>query len=124
MYGTIIIRGGTMNKERVSKYIEIWLANLEKENIDELEQEIEMPLQELLLEGIENLYKKYSDDISFIPIERDTYSDYIISPKYNKYLLEDFLINRLLRSVLSITYRDESNSFMQSSEYDNELGKV
>ena len=113
-----------MNKERVSKYIEIWLANLEKENIDELEQEIEMPLQELLLEGIENLYKKYSDDISFIPIERDTYSDYIISPKYNKYLLEDFLINRLLRSVLSITYRDESNSFMQSSEYDNELGKV
>ena len=113
-----------MNIARASKYIKLWLANIDKENVDELEQEIEIPLHDLLLYGIENLYQKYSDSISFIPVEYDPYSDYIIAPKDNKYPLDDFLINRLLRSVQSIIYVDNSRNIIPCSSYDHDLGEI
>lgn len=113
-----------MNKERVEKYINIWLKNIEQEDLIELEKDIEMPLTSFMTEILDNLYKKYSDTISHIPVKLDSYSDYIIAPKNGVYSLEDFLLNRLLRSVSSVIYRDESNRFSPDSHYAHEFGEV
>lgn len=113
-----------MNKEHIEKYINIWLKNIRQEDLRELEKDIEMPLISFMTEILGNLYKKYSDTISYIPVNLDSYSDYIIAPKNGNYSLEDFLLNRLLRSVSSVIYRDESNKFSPDSHYAHEFGEV
>lgn len=113
-----------MNKERVEKYISVWLKNINKEGLAELENDIKMPLKTFMIEILNNLYEKYRDEISHIPVNLDRYEDYIIAPRMKMYSLENFLLNRLLRNVTSIIYRDESNSFMPESHYSHEFGEV
>lgn len=113
-----------MNKERVEKYINIWLKNINQEDLRELEKDIEMPLISFMTEILENLYAKYSDTISYISVNLDRYSDYIIAPKNGNYSLEDFLLNRLLRNVTTVIYRDESTSYRPESHYAHEWGEV
>ena len=113
-----------MNKEYVSKVIDVWLKYVQKEDLEQLEKDIEMPFKKLIIEMLENLYQKYCNDIVYIPVHLDDYSDYIIAPQDNKYALEDFLLNRLLRSVSMIIYSDESNTNFPESHYDHDFGEV
>lgn len=113
-----------MNKNRVKEYINIWLRNIELEGISELEKDIGMNISDFVVEILDNLYKKYSDIISYIPKEMDNYNNYIINSKDDIYSLEDFLLNRLLRSVTSIKYRDESQTFSPDSHYAHEFGEI
>ena len=113
-----------MNKEYVSKVIDVWLKYVQKEDLEQLEKDIEMPFKKLIIEMLENLYQKYCNDIVYIPVHLDDYSDYIIAPQDNKYALEDFLLNRLLRSVSMIIYSDESNKIFPESHYDHDFGEV
>ena len=113
-----------MNKVRAKKYIELWLKSIETYNIDELEKDIEMPLVDFLVELLNNMCEKYKDFIYWIPVDKDSYSTYIIAPKNNKYSLEDFLLNRLMRSVEMISYTDTSYHFSKLSEYDPYYGAI
>ena len=113
-----------MNKARAKKYIELWLKSIETNNIDELEKDIEMSLVDFLVELLNNMYEKYKDFIYWIPVDKDSYSTYIIVPKNNKYSLEDFFLNRLMRSVEMIEYTDTSRHLIAFSEYDPYFGKV
>ena len=113
-----------MNKVRAKKYIELWLKSIETNNIDELEKDIEMPLVDFLVELLNNMYEKYKDSIYWIPVDKDSYSTYIIAPKNNKYSLEDFFLNRLMRSVEMIKYTDTSRHLIAFSEYDPYFGMV
>ena len=113
-----------MNKVRAKKYIELWLKSIETNNIDELEKDIEMPLVDFLVELLNNMYEKHKDFIYWIPVDKDSYSTYIIAPKNNKYSLEDFFLNRLMRSVEMIEYTDTSRHLIAFSEYDPYFGKV
>ena len=60
-----------MNKERVEKYISVWLKNINKEGLAELENDIKMPLETFMVEILNNLYEKYRDEISHIPVNFD-----------------------------------------------------
>ena len=113
-----------MNKVRAKKYIELWLKSIETYNIDELEKDIGMPLVDFLVELLNNMCEKYKDFIYWIPVDKDGYSTYIIAPKNNKYSLEDFLLNRLMRSVEMISYTDTSYHFSKFSEYDPYYGAI
>lgn len=113
-----------MNRDRVCKYIDVWLRYIEKEDLEELERDIEMSFKEFVVECLDNLYKKYSDSVLYIPVKLDDYSDYVIAPKNGSYLLEDFLLNRLLRSVTRVIYRDDSYSIRPDSRYMHEFGEV
>lgn len=113
-----------MNKERVEKYIDIWLKNIRNEDLVELEKDIEMPLKLFVIEILDNEYKKYCDAVSYIPSALDSYNDYMIAPENGFYSLEDFLLNRLLRSILSVIYRDDSNTFLPDSHYAHEFEEV
>lgn len=113
-----------MNRERVEKYINVWLRYIKKEDLLELEKDINMPLQTFITDILENLYNRYISSISYIPVKFDDYSNYIIAPENDKYSLEDFLLNRLLRSVTWLLYRDMSHSFVESSDYQYEFGTV
>ncbi len=113
-----------MNKEYVSQLIDVWLKYVQKQDLEQLEKDIEMPFKNLIIEMLENLYQKYCNDIVYIPVHLDDYSNYIIAPQDDKYTLEDFLLNRLLRNISMIIYSDESNKFIQSSYYDYAFGEV
>lgn len=113
-----------MNKDKVRKYIQVWLKNIDAENIPELEKDIEMNLEDFILDIINNLYSKYSDVIDHVPVSMDDYNNYIITPTNGSYSLEDFFLNRLMRSVTSIIYRDESNTLMPDSHYDHATREV
>lgn len=113
-----------MNKEYASKLIDVWLKYVQKEDLEQLEKDIEMPFKNLIIKMLENLYQKYCNDIVYIPVHLDDYSDYIIAPQDNKYTLENFLLNRLLRSVSMIIYSDESNTIFPESHYDHDFGEV
>ena len=113
-----------MNKVRAKKYIELWLKSIETYNIDELEKDIGMPLVDFLVELLNNMCEKYKDFIYWIPVDKDSYSTYIIAPKNNKYSLEDFFLNRLMRSVEMISYTDTSYHFSKFSEYDPYYGAI
>lgn len=113
-----------MNKERVKKYVEVWLRYIKHEDFDTLEKDIEMPLESFIVDMLENLYNRYSSSISYIPVKYDNYSDYIIAPVNGKYSLEDFLLNRLLRSISTFIYRDESHTFMPDSHYQHDFGEI
>lgn len=110
-----------MNKERVKQYITICLKNIRQEDLTELEKDIEMPLVTFFTELLDNIYKKYSKAITFVPVNLDSYKDYIIAPKNVVYPSEDLLLNRLLRSVTSIIYRNESHTFSPNSHYAHEF---
>ena len=113
-----------LNKERVTRYLEVWLKYIRKEEIEELEQDINMPLIPFLVDILNNLYNKYSQVITYISATQDPYNYYIIAPTNGYYSLEDFLLNRLLRSITGLQYQDESNTFMPDSHYAHEFGEV
>lgn len=98
-----------MNKERVEKYISIWLKHIKQQDLRELEEEIEMPLAKFITEFLANQYNKYIDEVPYVPVEADDYSDYIIAPRDGVYSLEDFFLNRLLRNVLCIEYGSQGS---------------
>ncbi len=113
-----------MNRERVAKYLEIWLKYIRKEDLEELEKDINMPLVPFITDVLENLYNKYIEAIYFVPVKYDTYDSYIIAPKNGYYSLEDFLLNRLFRSVTTFIYSDESKTFRPESHYMHDFGEV
>lgn len=124
-----------MNRERVEKYIDVWRKYIREKNLIEVEAGRSFPLEQLendigislgdfIIDILENLYNRYSSSISYIPVKFDNYSDYIIAPQNGRYSLEDFLLNRLLRSINELSYCDMSRSYEESSDYQYDFGTV
>ena len=111
-----------MNIEKLKFYVDSWYNYLEKENIELLEKEIGMPFKDFIIETLNNTYNDYKDVIKFIPLGKDNCSEYIIKPQNGRYSLEDFLINRLLRNISMIEFREQI--IMSQSEYDYHFGLV
>ena len=114
--------GLVVNIERLKIIIDAWYDYLDKENIDELEKDIGMSFKDFVIQILESIYNYYIDIISYIPVESDKNSEYIIKPQNGVYSLEDFLINRLLRNISTITYSEPV--IISSSEYDHTFGSV
>jgi len=111
-----------MNIEKLKFYIDNWYEYLEKENIELLEKELGMSFKNFIIEMLNNVYNEYKDIIAFIPVDKEICSEYIIKPQNGRYSLEDFLINRLLRNISIIEFKDQY--IMSQSEYDYHLGLV
>ena len=111
-----------MNIDKLKIYIDKWYENIDKENILELERDLEMPFKEFIVQLLSNLYNKYKDIISFIPVWEDNCANYVIASQDNHYSLEDFLINRLLRNISMVNYQEQF--LLPDSHYDYTYGEV
>ena len=54
---------------------------------------------------------KYSKEFEYVTDEEDDYNKYIIKSVDGKYLLEDFLLNRLMRNLWNVTYDDSITDY-------------
>lgn len=111
-----------MNTNRLKIIIDEWYEYIDKEDLVELEQDIEMPLKDFVMQLLQNIYNHYKDTIDYVPINKDNNSEYIIKPQNGVYTLEDFLINRLLRNISEIRYQKQY--FCPQSNYDHTFGSV
>lgn len=111
-----------MNIDKLKIYIDKWYENIDKDNILELERDLEMPFKEFVVQLLSNLYNKYKDSILFISVNEDNYANYVISSQDNYYSLEDFLINRLLRNISMVNYQEQF--LLPDSHYDYTYGEV
>ena len=111
-----------MNIDKLKIYIDKWYENIDKENILELERDLEMPFKEFIVQLLSNLFNKYKDIISFIPVNEDNCANYVIASQDNHYSLEDFLINRLLRNISMVNYQEQI--LLPDSHYDYTYGEV
>lgn len=121
-----------MNEEKVRKVIQVWLKHIDKNetfglnkdetinNINGLEKDMNSSLEDLLVNVIKYVYEEYSEEIKYVPVKFDTYDKYIFKPINGAYSLEDFLLNRLLRSVESIEYTD----MCLWSEYSHDFNNI
>lgn len=107
-------------REETYRYVNLWLKHLDSEGLIELEKEIEMPLYEFATDILEETYQKYVSKVPSVSIELDNYSDYIIAPKNGSYSLDDFLLNRLLRSITEFKYINEKYTTGSSYYYHTE----
>lgn len=78
-----------MNLERINDYIDAWaqVVNVDKQ------------YAAIVKELIPKLIDKYSSIYDNITLEQDNYDKYPIKSKGEKYPIEDFFLNRLLRNV-------------------------
>lgn len=111
-----------MNNKKLKFYVDNWYEYIEKKNIELLENEIGMSFKDFVMEILNNVYDEYKDVIGYIPVTNDSCAEYIIKPKNGCYSLEDFLINRLLRNISMIEYKEQY--FMSESHYDYHFGEL
>lgn len=111
-----------MNINRLKIIIDEWYKYLDKDGVTELEKDIEIPFKDFIIQLLQNIYNYYKDVITYIPVNQDNNSEYIIKPKNGVYSLEDFLINRLLRNISLINYRKQS--LLPDSHYDRSFGEI
>lgn len=78
-----------MNIERINDYIDCWAKAVK------VPDEYVVVVKELL----PKLINKYSNLYESIYVSQDNYDKYVIKPKDDKYSMEDFFLNRLLRNV-------------------------
>ncbi len=110
-----------MNIERLKVIVDEWFKYIEKQDIEELEKDIEMPLKDFIIDLLQNMYNYYKDDIEYIPVGLDANEQYIIKPVNGRYSLEDFLINRLLRNISEVRY---ISSVIHISSYESSYGGI
>lgn len=111
-----------MNIDRLKIIIDEWYEYIIKEDLDELEKDIEMPIKDFIIQLLQNMYDYYKDTIVHVPASVDSNSEYIIKPQNGQYTLEDFLINRLLRNISIMSYKKQY--ILPESHYDRTFGEV
>lgn len=111
-----------MNKEKIRDIIDEWYKYLGKEDIEQLEKDIEMPFKEFICQVIENIYNYYKDEITYIPVSGDMNREYIFRKEDGLYSLEEFLVNRLLRNIAEVNYQVQY--MFSESHYDYTYGSV
>ena len=111
-----------MNLNRLRIIIDEWYKYIDKEDIADLEQQIEMSLKDFVMQLLQNIHNYYKDRIPYIPTSLDNNSEYIVKSERDFYSLEDFLINRLLRNISEIENREQS--ILPQSNYDYAFGSI
>lgn len=98
-----------MNIEKIKYYV------------DGYAKAIQMPEQYIptVKELMIRIIAKYEKIYPYIDVEDDNYEKYIIKPQNGKYTTEDFLLNRLMRSVLHVGLEGKSNG-----QYDVENSSI
>lgn len=96
-----------MNRERVNDYINAYAKAINLEQSDIL----------ILKEVMAKMISKYEKITPYVSVEQDSYDKYIIKPQNGKYSMEDFLLNRLMRSVWNMKYDDKLDA---TGRYDTE----
>lgn len=62
-----------------------------------------------LFKNVECIYEEYKDEISYVPVEQETYKYHILQPVNGKYSLLDFLLNRAISNIDRIYITDENS---------------
>lgn len=88
-----------MNLEKINDFIDAYSKTLQIDN----------EYTDILKELIPKLVTKYSKMFTSIPVEQDNENKYIIKPVNEKYSIEDFFLNRLMRNVLSLNIGNIGN---------------
>lgn len=96
-----------MDSELISSVIKVYLQNIEIKGRTELESYLGNSLDELLLEMLSSVYEENKNAITSISCKSDTTNDYIFKDRDGEYSLDIFLINRLLKNIGLITFKEQ-----------------
>lgn len=96
-----------MDSELICSVIKVYLQNIEIKGRTELESYLGNSLDELLLEMLSSVYEENKNAITSISCKSDTTNDYIFKDRDGEYSLDIFLINRLLKNIGLITFKEQ-----------------
>ena len=96
-----------MDNELINSVIKLYLQNIEIKGRPELESYLGISLDELLLEILSSIYEENKNAITSISCKSDATNDYIFKDINGEYSLDIFLINRLLKNIGSIIFKEQ-----------------